>query len=98
MEIHGPGNVSGPERPEPHRINPPGADRPVDFGPVTDRVEISEHARLLEKLSELPAVRADRVAEVVRLIESGAYETPERIAGAVEKLLDEIWPELRAGR
>jgi len=90
MEIQGPGGVSGPNRIDLHRIH---AQRPSDVPanhPVRDRAEISEEARLLNKLAEVPDVRMDRVAELREMIASGRYETPERIAKAVEKILEEI--------
>jgi flagellar biosynthesis anti-sigma factor FlgM len=90
MEIQGPGGVSGPNRIDLHRIHP---QRPGDLQastPARDRAEISEEARLLNKLAEVPDVRMDRVAELRELIASGRYETPERIAKTVEKLLEEI--------
>ena len=57
---------------------------------IGDRVEISDHARLLERLSQVPAIRAERVEALKAEIAAGVYETPERIAGAVEKLLAEL--------
>jgi flagellar biosynthesis anti-sigma factor FlgM len=77
-----------------NRIDPP--NRAAAAGdlqastPARDRAEISEEARLLNKLAEVPDVRMDRVAELRELIASGRYETPERIAKTVEKLLEEI--------
>jgi negative regulator of flagellin synthesis FlgM len=90
MEIHGPGGVSGPNRIEVHRVD---AQRPANVDankPVGDRAEISETARLLDKLAQVPDIRADRVAELKALIASGRFETPERVAGAVEKILEEL--------
>jgi anti-sigma28 factor (negative regulator of flagellin synthesis) len=90
MEVHGPGGVSGPNRIDLHRVEPP---RPAELQgsvPVGDRAEISEVARLMNKLSEVPDVRMDRVTELRSLISSGNYETPERIALVVEKILEEL--------
>jgi len=90
MEIHGPGGVSGPNRIDLHRVQP---ERPAELETpqqVRDRVEISEEARLLSKLAEVPEVRMDKNQELRQLIEAGRYETPERIAKAVEKILEEI--------
>jgi len=90
MEVQGPGGVSGPQRINFHRIE---AQRPAELsatGPVADRAEISEVARLLNKLAEVPDIRMDRVAELRQLISSGQYETPERIAGAVDRILEEL--------
>lgn len=90
MEIQGPGGVSGPHRIDLHRIE---AQRPAELGAtgqVGDRAEISETARLLNKLAEVPDVRTDRVNEMRALIAANRFETPERIAGAVEKVLEEL--------
>ena len=65
--------------------NPPG---------VSDVVEISTAANLAAKVHELPAVRADLVARAKAEIEAGTYETPERIDVAVDRLLDDLLPEL----
>ncbi len=90
MEIHGPGGVSGPQRIDLHRVQ---AQRPAELDaskPVRDRAEISEEARLLNKLAEVPDIRTDRVAELRELIASGRFETADRIARAVERILEEI--------
>ena len=57
---------------------------------VSDVVEISLAARLTAKLQETPAIRADLVERVKAEIASGAYETPERIQIAVERLLKDL--------
>ena len=90
MEIQGPGGVSGPNRLEPHHVPLQGSDSTGELGPILDRVEISEQAKLLEKLSQIPAVRMDRLQELKRLIEAGEYETPEKVEVAVTKLLEEL--------
>lgn len=90
MEVHGPGGVSGPGRIDLHRI---AAQRPTEIqgaGQVGDHAEISEVARLLNKMSEVPDVRMDRVAELKELIGSNRYETPERIQKAVDRILEEL--------
>ena len=45
---------------------------------------------MVEKLSQVPAVRMEKVEEIKRLIEAGEYETSERIEGAARKLLAEL--------
>jgi len=63
-------------------------------GDVSDVVEISTAAELAARIQEVPEVRAELVARVKREIEAGTYETSERIDAAVERLLDELFPEL----
>jgi len=66
--------------------NPPGG--------VSDVVEISTAAALAAKIQEIPDIRADLVARVKGEIEAGTYETPDRIEAAVERLLNDLFPEL----
>lgn len=53
----------------------------------TDQVELSFEAQMLARANE--GIRADRVAYVKSQIASGVYETPEKIAATIERLLDE---------
>ncbi len=66
-------------RPAPHERN----------GRVGDRVELSAHARLLDRLLQLPEVRTELVEAVRQAIIDGTYETPEKIEVAVQRLLEE---------
>lgn len=56
----------------------------------TDRVELSDHARFLARLKDLPVVRADLVQQVRARIEAGAYDGED----VVEKSLDRIVEDL----
>jgi anti-sigma28 factor (negative regulator of flagellin synthesis) len=75
---------------EPQRVSVPGSEQTGEPSQAADRIEISERARFLEKLSQVPSVRAERVEELQRLIAAGEFESPERIAGAVDRILEEI--------
>jgi hypothetical protein len=55
-----------------------------------DRVELSRQAQLMERLRELPEVRRGRINELRVLIESGRYETEDRLGTAIERMLSEI--------
>ena len=57
---------------------------------IADEVDISEAARLVEQLHELPEMREDRIEAVRRQIAAGTYETSDKLNVAVERLLDEI--------
>ena len=91
MQIYGPGPIHGP-----HSINPTqgarAAQGPDASGAVAprDEVEISQMGHLLETLSQLPDVRAERVAELRSAIAEGTYETEQKLDLALERLLDEI--------
>ena len=89
MDISSTGGISGPDPVEPKRIH---ADRirPKSLKDSSDSVEISDHARFLAKLSEVAPMRLEKIEALRELIASGKYETPERIAGAVTKLLEEL--------
>ncbi|HEY4329691.1 MAG TPA: flagellar biosynthesis anti-sigma factor FlgM [Phycisphaerae bacterium] len=56
----------------------------------TDTVEISDSARYLGEIKKLPDVRASKVQQARDLIASGQFETPERINGTVDRLLQEL--------
>ena len=90
MEIQGAGGVAGPNRVEPNRVTPQRTEATDARTSIGDRAEISEEARLLNKLSEVPDVRMDRVEELRKEIAAGNYETPERIEQAVDRLLEEL--------
>lgn len=90
MEIHGIGGMSGPERIEVRRVGPQRASELGNNQPVHDRVEISEKARLLNMLAEVPDVRLERVSQLKELIAAGKFETPERVRVAVDRILEDL--------
>ena len=55
-----------------------------------DRVELSEHARFMDRLRQLPEVRMERVEAAREAIENGVYESPDKLDIAVSRLLDDI--------
>ncbi len=55
-----------------------------------DRVELSRHAVLLDRLRHLPDVRADLVNDVRTAIRDGTYETDEKLTAAVARLLEDL--------
>ncbi len=65
----------------------------------TDQVDISAEAELNSQtiemidqlqIQDLPEIRTDRVAQIREAIESGTYETEEKLNVAIDRLLDEI--------
>lgn len=56
----------------------------------SDRVELSNQARLLSKLKQLPEIREDLVNSVKSQIDTGNYDTDERFDTAVNALLDDL--------
>ncbi len=61
-----------------------------------DRVEVSDHARYLATLRSMPPIRADKVAQIKAQVEDGTYETDEKLAVAIDRLLAEHWDDLSA--
>ena len=55
-----------------------------------DRVELSNQARLLSKIKELPDIREGLVNDVRAEIAAGTYETPERLDAAIDALVDDL--------
>jgi anti-sigma28 factor (negative regulator of flagellin synthesis) len=67
-----------------------GAQRSQDVSTsALDTVEISDHARYLSEVNDSP-VRADKVQAARDAIDSGRYETPDRIDGTVDSLLEDL--------
>ena len=55
-----------------------------------DRVELSRHALLLDRLRQLPDVRTELVSDVRAAIRDGTYETDENLNTAVARLLEDL--------
>jgi negative regulator of flagellin synthesis FlgM len=91
MHIYGPSQLHGAQQiGAPHG---PRAAQPMcrpEALQIADEVDISEAARLVEQVHQLPETREDRVEAVRRQIAAGTYETSDKMNVAVERLLDEI--------
>jgi negative regulator of flagellin synthesis FlgM len=91
MHVYGPSQMHGPQA-----IKPPHGPQPAqptaqpEAAAAADEVDISEAARLVEQVQQMPDIREDRVEAVRQQIAAGTYETDERLNAAVERLLDEI--------
>jgi negative regulator of flagellin synthesis FlgM len=91
MQIYGPSQVHGAQS-----IHGPHAARPAESLPTSeslapsDRLDISEAGRIAAQLSEIPDIRADRVAEIRAALANGSYEALDKLDVAVDRLLDEI--------
>ncbi len=83
--IHGPQSISGPQRSQP--IEKPA---PASSTQPTDELSISKEADLVSRAREASDVRADRVTAIRAAIESGVYETDDKLDIALDRLLDEI--------
>jgi len=90
MEIQNTGGINGPDPIQPARISPRKLTPPSTPSPSADSAEISAPARFLALLRDVPPVRQEKVDALRALIASGEYETPQRIAGAVDRILEEL--------
>jgi anti-sigma28 factor (negative regulator of flagellin synthesis) len=89
--IGGGASASGLPRPLPDAIGRAGARaEPRSARRGDDQVEVSSLARSLSRLTSDEPVRQDLIDRVRSEIESGSYETPEKIDGAVDGLLREL--------
>ncbi|MGA2031936.1 MAG: flagellar biosynthesis anti-sigma factor FlgM [Thermoguttaceae bacterium] len=91
MHVYGPAQVHGPQAiSAPHSARAAEPAAAAGSSPIHDEVQISDAARLVEQVQQLPDIRQDRVAAIRAQIAQGTYETPQKVSGAVEHLLDEI--------
>jgi anti-sigma28 factor (negative regulator of flagellin synthesis) len=88
--VSGSSGVGSVGRAEAREIAP---ERPAASGSVQrgeDQLELSEASRLLARLRGLPEIRQELVDQVRAQIESGGYETEEKIDAAIEAMLDDL--------
>ncbi len=91
MEIHGPGNVSGPDPIQPtNRIQKAYQQPQASARPTEDSVEISELAQFKAKLDQVPDIRLDKVESLRQQIEAGTYETDDKISDIVDQIIDDL--------
>ena len=91
MNVGQTGGVGGPQPIQPGSNRKPVSPVPSSEPTArTDKAEISSHARLLQKLREMPDMRTDLVDEVKSQIEDGTYETEDRIRAAVDRMFEEL--------
>ncbi|MDP6380693.1 MAG: hypothetical protein QF662_05035 [Phycisphaerae bacterium] len=84
---HGHMNAMGHEAMQP-AVEPRGDIIP----PLCKPPEMADTLRLLESIRRMPAIRLDKVQRMRALIATDALVTPERIAGTVKRLLEELTP------
>jgi anti-sigma28 factor (negative regulator of flagellin synthesis) len=82
--VGGPGRIDGPNKIA--RSMPSAA--PSGSKPA-DKVDLTQKASMVSKAMSLPAARAERVAEIKHLIESGRFETNDRLEWAINRFLIE---------
>lgn len=89
MYVHGTTHIHAaqPLR-APHR--PPAVTEAGQPSFGVDELDISSEADFVSQARDLPEIRHDRVAQIRAQIQSGQYETPEKLDIALSRLLDEI--------
>jgi hypothetical protein len=92
MEVTGAGFVGGAGGVRPVQITGvPNAAPGVDaLHAPQDEVVISPAARLLQSQDVGAAARAERLAEIRAQISQGVYDTPEKLALAVDRLVQDL--------
>lgn len=91
MHIYGPSQMHGPQSiGAPHGVKSAQPTTRPEAAQIADEVEISDAARLVEQVHQMPDIREDRVAAVRQQIAAGTYETDDKLNAALERLLDEI--------
>ena len=96
MEVSGMGAApgSGPVRP----MAPAGSTAPANAPSANpaqsaivspkDEVEISAAGKMLERLSETPEARAERLAQIKQAIQNGDYDTDAKLDAALERMFE----------
>ncbi|MEN6458475.1 MAG: flagellar biosynthesis anti-sigma factor FlgM [Thermoguttaceae bacterium] len=91
MHIYGPSQMHGSQPiGGPHGVRPNQPMARPAAPQIADEVDISDAARLVEQVQQMPDIREDRVAAVRQQIAAGTYETGDKLNIALERLLDEI--------
>lgn len=82
--VHGPQSVKGPQ--SAHGSAPRSDEAP---SAPSDQLDISAAAAAAAEAAD-GEIRADLVARVRGEIAAGGYDTPDKLEGALSRLLDEI--------
>lgn len=89
MHINGLGSVPNiPSSQKPPSSQPVESQEPAEPHHSEDPVEIS--AKATGEKEEAPDLRAQRLAQIKAAIESGEYETEDKLDAALSRLFDEL--------
>ncbi len=91
MRIGGTNGVGGPQNVHPDNAKGQ-APKPNarNEAAQTDRVEISDAARVRDAISRVPDIRPEKISQAREMIAAGEMDTPERMDVAVDRLLKEF--------
>ena len=90
MKIDGLGNIHNFKKLDGAKAYEQSKKKEPDKADAADNVELSNKAKALSALNNVPAVRADKVESIKKEIAKGDYLTDEKLDGAIQGLLDEI--------
>ena len=82
--VGGAGRIEGLQKLS--KPTPPATTAPSH---AADKVEFSPAAKIISDALSLPAIRAERVAEIKNLIQSGRFDTDARMSQALDQFLAE---------
>ena len=88
MHIYGANSLHGAQSLQGPHWNRPAA--PTQGAQAADQVDISAAAEAAMSAAEGGDFRADLVARIRGEIAAGTYETPDKVAVAIESFLDEM--------
>ena len=91
--IYGINGAGGPHPLRPQSTGNTGPSQPKAVGgEKVDQVEISDVARLMHKIAQLPEIRTEKVLPVKQALAQGTYESEAKLPIALDELLNEYWP------
>ena len=91
MQVFGPTHVHGAQPLSAPHTSRVAQTSPSDgASPIQDELNISDAARAVDQVGQVPDMRMDRVQQIRTQIAQGTYETPEKLDVALGRLLDEI--------
>lgn len=82
--------VSGSRRTDAFNVSSAG---PSDGAAAGDRVELSDMAKHLARMRDMPDTRQDRVDSVRSAIDRGVYDTEDRLDVALDRALEQLMQE-----
>jgi negative regulator of flagellin synthesis FlgM len=92
MQIYGPSHLHGPQgvnTPHATRLTQPNTAARSSAN-TADTLEISSAGAAASRLADIPDIRHERVAALKAQIQTGTYETSDKLDRALDALLDEI--------
>ena len=57
-----------------------------------DKVEISQIAHFLNKISQMPDIRQEKVDEIRKALADGSYDIDGKLPLALDSFLEDYWP------